>query len=114
MGLLGFQKNIALLIAIAAVFSGLLGPVNSFDFAFATSEEEGEDNGDGGEDDNDGGGGGDEPEPEPEPHRIKVCFSYFSFTRLFLTAMTTHFSPSHSYVVPDSGPMYFSPFNGFI
>jgi endonuclease YncB( thermonuclease family) len=56
---LDFQKNIALLIAITAIFSGLLGPVLSFDFAFATSEEEERDNGD------DGGGGGDEPEADP-------------------------------------------------
>jgi len=40
----------ALLVAITAIFSGLLGSVLSFDFAFATSEEEGGDNGD------DGGG----------------------------------------------------------
>jgi hypothetical protein len=48
--LFDFQKNMALLVAITAIFSGLLGPVLSFDFAFATSEEEGGDNGD------DGGG----------------------------------------------------------
>jgi hypothetical protein len=38
---LDFQKNIASLIVIIAISSGLLGPVLSFDFAFATSEEEG-------------------------------------------------------------------------
>jgi len=43
-----FQKNMVLLVAITAIFSGLLGPVLSFDFAFATSEEEGGDNGDDG------------------------------------------------------------------
>jgi hypothetical protein len=58
---LDFQKNIALLVAIAAIFSGLLNPVFSIDFAFATSEEAG-DNGGG-----DNGGGGDEPDPDPEP-----------------------------------------------
>jgi hypothetical protein len=68
MGLVVFQKNIALLVAIAAIFSGLLDPVLSFDLAFATSEEEvgdtgnREDNGDVGGDD----GGKDEPEAEPE------------------------------------------------
>jgi hypothetical protein len=47
---LDFQKNIALLIVIIAIFSGLLGPVLSFNFAFATTEEEGGDNGDRGGD----------------------------------------------------------------
>jgi hypothetical protein len=46
---LDFQKNTALLVAFTAIFSGLLGPVLSFDFAFATSEEEEGDNGDDGE-----------------------------------------------------------------
>jgi hypothetical protein len=62
---LDFQKNIALLVAITAIFSGLLGQVLSFDFSFATSEEEGGDNGDVGDDANDGGGGGDEHEADP-------------------------------------------------
>ena len=61
-----FQKNIALLVAIISIFSGLLGLVLSFYFAFASSEEEVGDNGDGGEDGNDGGGGGDESESESE------------------------------------------------
>lgn len=39
--MLDFQKNMAILVAIATIFSGLLGPVLSFNFAFATSEEEG-------------------------------------------------------------------------
>jgi hypothetical protein len=38
--LLIFQKNITLLIVIAAIFSGLLAPVLSINFAFATPEEE--------------------------------------------------------------------------
>jgi Staphylococcal nuclease homologue len=54
-GLLVLQKNIVLLITVTAIFSSLLGPALSFDFAFATSEEEGEeegeDNDDGGDDD---------------------------------------------------------------
>jgi hypothetical protein len=62
---LHFQKNIALLVAITAIFSGLLGQIISFDFAFATSEEEGGDNGDGVCDGDDGGGGGDEHEADP-------------------------------------------------
>jgi hypothetical protein len=72
-GLLVLQKNIVLLITVTAIFSSLLAPVLSFDFAVATSEEEeeeeGGDNDDGGDDDNDGEGGGDQPEPEPEPER---------------------------------------------
>jgi len=39
--IVGFLKELALLVAIAAIFSGLIGPFLSFDFAFATSEEEG-------------------------------------------------------------------------
>lgn len=59
MGLLVLQKNIVLLlITVTAIFSSLLGPALSFDFAFATSEEEeeeeGEDNEDGGDDDDRG------------------------------------------------------------
>jgi Staphylococcal nuclease homologue len=55
-GLLVLQKNIVLLlITVTAIFSSLLGPALSFDFAFATSEEEeeeeGDDNDDGGDDD---------------------------------------------------------------
>lgn len=65
-----FQKEIALLISISAIFSGLLESVFSFDFAFA-SPEEGGDTGGNGEGSNGGGAGGgdggDEPEPEPEP-----------------------------------------------
>ena len=57
-GLLVLQKNIVLLITVTAIFSSLLGPALSFDFAFATSEEEeereGEDNDDGGDDDDRG------------------------------------------------------------
>jgi hypothetical protein len=62
---LDFQKNKALLVAITAIFSGLLGQIISFDFASATSEEEGGDNGDGVCDGDDGGGGGDEHEADP-------------------------------------------------
>ena len=68
--MLDFQKNIALLVAIISIFSGLLGPVLSFYFAFASSEEEVGDNGDGGEDGDDGGGGDEsesESESEPDP-----------------------------------------------
>jgi hypothetical protein len=54
-GLLVLQKNIVLLITVTAIFSSLLGPALSFDFAFATSEEkeeeEEEDNDNGGDDD---------------------------------------------------------------
>jgi hypothetical protein len=55
-GLLVLQKNIVLLlITVTAIFSSLLGPALSFDFALATSEEEEEgereDNDDGGDDD---------------------------------------------------------------
>jgi hypothetical protein len=63
---LDFHKNLAFSFIIAAIFSGLLNPLLTTDFAFATSEE----GGDTGEDDNggdSGGGGGDEPDPEPEP-----------------------------------------------
>ncbi len=65
--MLDFQKNIALLVAITSIFSGLLGSVLSFDFAFASSEEEVGDSGDGGDSGDNDGGGGDEPEPKPEP-----------------------------------------------
>ena len=48
----------ALLVAIAAIFSVLVGPILGINLAAATSDEEaGGDNGD----------GGDEPDPEPEP-----------------------------------------------
>jgi hypothetical protein len=62
--LLDFQKDIAIMVAIAAMFSGLLNSILSFDIASATSEE-GDTGGDDGGDDN--GGGGDEPDPDPEP-----------------------------------------------
>jgi hypothetical protein len=42
---LNFQKDIALTVAIAAIFSGLLNPVFSVDFASATSEEGGDNGG---------------------------------------------------------------------
>jgi hypothetical protein len=51
---LDFEKNIALLVAILAIFSGLLYPILNFDLACATSEGGGDTN-DGG-DNNDGGG----------------------------------------------------------
>lgn len=38
---------------------------------------------------------------------------YLFSTELSFTLMITHFSPSHSYSVPDSDPVYFSPFSGF-
>jgi hypothetical protein len=60
--MLVFQKNPAFLVIIVSIFSGLLAPVLSFDFASATSEGGGDDNGG-----DNGGGGGDEPDPEPEP-----------------------------------------------
>ena len=60
-----FKRNIALLVAITAIFSGLLGQIISFDFAFATSEEEGGNNGDGVDDGDDGGRSGDEHEADP-------------------------------------------------
>jgi hypothetical protein len=63
--LLDFQKNIALLIAITAIFSSLLGQIIGFNFAFATLEEEGGDNGDGEDDANDGGEAGDEHKADP-------------------------------------------------
>jgi Staphylococcal nuclease homologue len=61
--MLVFQKNPAFLVIIVSIFSGLLAPILSFDFASATSEEGGDDN----SGDNGNGGGGDEAEPEPEP-----------------------------------------------
>jgi hypothetical protein len=61
--MLVFQKNPAFLVIIVSIFSGLLAPILSFDFASVTSEEGGDDKGG----DNGSGGGGDEPEPEPEP-----------------------------------------------
>ena len=61
--MLVFQKNPAFLVIIVSIFSGLLAPILSFDFASATSEEGGDDN----NGDNGSGGGGDKPEPEPEP-----------------------------------------------
>jgi hypothetical protein len=38
---LDFKKNMSLLVAIAAIFSGLLNSFPSIDIAFATSEEDG-------------------------------------------------------------------------
>lgn len=73
MGLLVLQKNIVLLlITVTAIFSSLLGPALSFDFAFATSEEEEGHNDGGGDDDNDGEEGGDQPKSEPEPEQNQV------------------------------------------
>jgi micrococcal nuclease len=86
-GLLVLHNNIVLLITVAAIFSSLLGPALSFDFAFATSEEKEEEEGD----DNDGGGDDDRgcdlsypedciPSPPPDldcgdngvPNNVKV------------------------------------------
>jgi hypothetical protein len=53
-----FQKSIAFLIIIAAIFGGLLTPV---DFTFSTPAEGGDTGG------GDGGGAQLDPEPEPEP-----------------------------------------------
>jgi endonuclease YncB( thermonuclease family) len=50
--LLGFQENIALLIVIAAIFSGLIIPIFNSDFASATPEEGGDTGG--GDGDGDG------------------------------------------------------------
>jgi hypothetical protein len=57
---LGFTQNIALLVVIVAIFSGLLGHIPNVDYASATSNEEGDDG-------NGGGGGAPDPEPESEP-----------------------------------------------
>lgn len=38
--MLDFQKYLALLVAIAAIFSGLLSPVLGFDLAFGSRKEE--------------------------------------------------------------------------
>jgi hypothetical protein len=61
-----FQKSIAFLIIIAAIFGGLLTPV---DFTFSTPAEGGDTGG--------GDGGGAQLDPEPDSDDPPMCIQIF-------------------------------------
>jgi hypothetical protein len=80
-----FQKSIAFLIIIAAIFGGLLTPV---DFTFSTPAEGGDTGG------GEGGGAqlGQEPEPEPDSDDPPMCIQIFKYSHRHQDVALTSFS----------------------